>query len=169
MRPLRKILNRCFISLFLAMICGFFWLNPTWEGIEKHIESKYPGVKNLDTARLKTMLEQGEEVILIDVRKKDEFSVSHLPRSQHIESPQKVRFEKNKSIVVYCSVGIRSAKFAETLGELGYTRVQNLRGSIFEWGNKGYPLVSANGPTIKVHPYNSIWGRLLLPELHQYQ
>jgi 3-mercaptopyruvate sulfurtransferase SseA len=70
--------------------------------------------------------------------------------------------------VVYCSVGYRSAIVAAQLQALGYSNVLNLRHSIFEWAEKGYPLLNEAGDTNKVHPYNRAWGALIDASYHFY-
>ena len=42
----------------------------------------------------------------------------------------------------------------------------NLRGSLFEWANKGYPLEQDGKNTHKAHPYNAKWGQFLDKKLH---
>ena len=68
---------------------------------------------------------------------------------------------KNKTIVVYCSIGYRSEKIAEKLRRKGYT-VFNLYGGIFDWKNKGNTVVDSLGNTTeKVHAYNEAWSKWL--------
>ena len=71
------------------------------------------------------------------------------------------------TVVVYCSVGYRSAAMVERLMKLGVKNAFNLEGSIFEWANSGKPVVNDQGMTKGVHPYNDYWGQLLKRELHQ--
>ena len=47
----------------------------------------------------------------------------------------------------------------------GYTQVQNLERSIFQWANEHRPLVHDGERVTKVHPYTDGWGRLLAPEV----
>lgn len=152
----------------LLLLCGFFWNKPTWQEINRTLERKYPTVSNIDTDSLKESFEQQKIPVLIDVREENEFAVSHLPTAVNIASVDKVLFPHESPIVVYCSVGLRSAEFAKQLEGRGYTQVLNLRGSIFEWGNKGYPLRQGEAVVKVVHPYNKKWGTLLNQELHQY-
>ncbi len=63
---------------------------------------------------------------------------------------------------------LRSAKFAKTLNQRGYAHVFNLRGSIFEWANNGYPLKRGEQIVSVVHPYNKKWGSLVKKSLHAY-
>jgi len=64
-------------------------------------------------------------------------------------------------IVVYCSVGVRSARLARALSATGAKQVFNLRGGIFEWANRGLPLVGPAGPARSVHGYDAEWAVLL--------
>jgi rhodanese-related sulfurtransferase len=105
--------------------------------------------------------------VLIDVRSPEEYAVSHIPGAvsaarfeQQVATLRRVG--ANRLVVLYCSVGWRSAQAAENLIKSGATNVRNLDGSIFEWANENRPLVDhANAPTAFVHPYNETWGRLL--------
>jgi len=67
---------------------------------------------------------------------------------------------KDTPIVVYCSIGYRSEKIGEKIQKLGFTKVYNLYGSIFEWVNQDNPVVDSNNkPTDKVHTYNKKWSK----------
>ncbi len=167
----------CFSALLL-LLSGFFWSDPSWEQVNATIDRQYPSVKNIDIDSLRALLAEGNKsnkgnkgknFILLDVRDADEFAVSHLPNAVNIHETSKVNYPKDTPIVVYCSVGLRSADFAEKLGDLGFTEIMNLRGSIFAWGNKGYPLMRGSTTVHVVHPYNKRWGKLLKPELHSYR
>jgi rhodanese-related sulfurtransferase len=166
---MKRFSHLAFLLPLLLLLCGFFWSNPTWEQVNSTIDQKYPSVENIDVNDLKTSLDQGHLFILIDVREEDEFAVSHLPNSINITKAAAVHYPKDTPIIVYCSVGVRSADFAEKLGDLGFTKVLNLRGSIFAWGNKGYPLIRGNRAVSVVHPYNKKWEKLLNRELHMYR
>jgi len=152
----------------LLLLCGFFWNNPTWEQVNTTIDRKYPSVNSINVTKLKTFLDQGKFFVLIDVRE-EEFAVSHLPTAVNIQNPTAVHYPKDTPIVVYCSVGVRSANFAVKLHDFGFTSILNLRGSIFAWGNKSYPLFRGNTAVSVVHPYNKNWGKLLNRELHMYK
>ncbi len=71
--------------------------------------------------------------------------------------------DKNELIVVYCSIGLRSAKIAQQLKDEGYTNVFNLYGGIFEWKNNNFLVFDLNGQkTEKVHVYNKYWSKWLI-------
>ena len=108
-------------------------------------------------------LNRQSNILVLDARERTEYDVSHLPNAVFIgyNSFEKKTLDtvpKDKPIVVYCSIGYRSEKIGEKLKKMGYTKVYNLYGSIFEWLNQGYPVVDKNGqPTNKVHTYNKAW------------
>lgn len=108
---------------------------------------------------------QEEDIVLLDARKLKEYKTSHLPGAKHIgflniEQATLETIPKDSKIVLYCSIGYRSEKVAEKLQEQGYTNVQNLYGSIFEWVNQGHEVVNQKEvPTSKVHTYNKKWSQ----------
>jgi rhodanese-related sulfurtransferase len=65
---------------------------------------------------------------------------------------------KNATIVVYCSIGVRSERIGEKVQKLGYTNVYNLYGGIFEYKNNDGKVVNdQNKITDSVHTYNKKW------------
>ena len=59
-------------------------------------------------------------------------------------------------------MGYRSEKIGEQLKKMGYQRVYNLYGGIFEWTNRSLPLVNkTEAPTKQVHAYDKNWGQWL--------
>ncbi len=138
------------------------------EKLLAEIRKKYPDVPQLSTARLAAWLEDTsrEAPLLIDARTQKEYRVSHLPGARRAEPGPSLdslltEVPTNTPVVVYCSVGVRSSKMAESLMARGYTRVFNLEGSLFKWANEERPL--AEGDDGVVHPYNRRWGKYLEP------
>lgn len=105
------------------------------------------------------------EVVILDAREMDEYETSHLPGASYVgykdfDSSRLDELPKDTTIVVYCSVGYRSEKIGERLQALGYQKVYNLYGSIFEWVNRGKPVIDGQGKkTRTVHTYNKKWSR----------
>ncbi len=154
---------------FLPVITGFsFGRVATWSQINNKLDSAFPQVKNISTHELHDMLEEQENFVLLDVRAKEEFQISRISSALHVSTPTEVSYPKKTKIIIYCSVGYRSARIADRLRKVGFSNVFNLRGSIFEWANKGFLLIDGESPTFYVHPYNKKWGALLKPELHRY-
>jgi predicted sulfurtransferase len=68
---------------------------------------------------------------------------------------------KERSIVVYCSVGYRSSELADKLQEKGFKEVYNLEGSIFKWANEGREIYQDDQLVNTVHPFNGRWKQFL--------
>jgi rhodanese-related sulfurtransferase len=85
--------------------------------------------------------------VLIDVRSPEEHAAGFIPgtdlnidfreiKTRHRE----IGVPLDEHIVVYCQSGHRSNIAAETLADLGYTHVYNVRGSMNAWVEAGYPV-----------------------------
>jgi rhodanese-related sulfurtransferase len=135
--------------------------------IKRLIRRKFPTVKWLNTKQLVEWLRDRTQPqpLLLDARTQAEYQISHLPQAQRIDpyhpNLAEIAVDKNAPVVVYCSVGYRSARIAQQLERAGFTHVYNLEGSIFQWANEGNPVFLCDRPTVRVHPYNANWGRLL--------
>jgi len=125
---------------------------------------------------VKDLYKNKSKYLILDTRKKEEYTVSHIPNA--IWSNEKLDAsafakaypDKSQSIVVYCSIGVRSEKFGESLQKLGYTNVYNLYGSIFSWKNKGYTVVNyQKKPTDSVHVYSKEWAKYLKTGIKVYK
>ena len=136
-----------------------------WTLIKQLIHRQFPQVQNVSTAKLASWLvDELPPPVLIDVRQGEEYAVSHLPNARHlttVEAIQQADIPIDATVVLYCSVGYRSARLAAKLQAAGYKNVMNLDGSIFEWYNQGHPVVADDQPVQQVHPYNRTWGLLL--------
>lgn len=120
---------------------------------------------SVPTISVQELHNNAENYVLLDAREEEEFNVSHIEGARYIgfdNWDEKVlnSIDKDQPIVIYCSIGYRSEKIGEKLLEKGFTNVQNLYGSIFEWVNRGYPIVDLEGnSTSDIHGYNRLWGR----------
>lgn len=156
----------CLISLLFIFQSPSKAQSYSWSAVYSLIESRFPQIPTVDIDVLETW-KQSTEVLLIDVREREEFLISHLLGAQNRTSISDFQhIPKDKRMVLYCSVGYRSAKLVETLQREGYTQVYNLKGSIFAWANAGKPVYQTETTTTFVHPYNEIWGQLLHKKYH---
>lgn len=144
----------------------------TWPAVKRLIRERFPEVSQVSTTELSEWLNTPGSAppLLLDARTPEEWAVSHLPgallattEGQALVELQGV--EKEHLIVVYCSVGYRSAALAQQLISRGFTNVHNLEGSIFAWANEGRPVYQGERTVRQVHPYNKVWGQLLNREL----
>jgi sulfur-carrier protein adenylyltransferase/sulfurtransferase len=88
-----------------------------------------------------------DEVILVDVREKNEWDESYIPGAIHIPRGfLELRIEetvpnKDKQVVLYCAGGTRSMFAGLTLKQMGYENVVSMAGGISQWKNSGLPVV----------------------------
>jgi rhodanese-related sulfurtransferase len=133
------------------------------------INRKYPTVALLTTKELAQWLnaQSKPQPILLDARSEAEYQLSHLQQAERIDpyhpNLEAITISKDMPIVVYCSVGYRSARIAQQLQQAGFSHVYNLEGSIFQWANEKRPVYKNDCPTTLVHPYDKLWGQLLNP------
>jgi rhodanese-related sulfurtransferase len=137
-------------------------------GLASWLARKFPDVASIDVPALARWLDDRSlsPPVLVDVRTRAEQAVSTLPGALCVapeDAPADVlrRTEKARPIVVYCSVGVRSARLARALSAVGATDVFNLRGGIFDWANRGLPLSGPSGSAQRVHGYDAEWAVLL--------
>lgn len=100
---------------------------------------------------------------ILDAREKVEYEVSHLPEAKWVgydtfDLKNVSDLDKNKPVLVYCTVGARSQEIGKKLQNAGFTRVYNLYGGIIHWVNEDMPVVKNGNPTPKVHTYSKSWG-----------
>lgn len=119
----------------------------------------------LDVDDLKSDMDQ---YLILDAREEDEFNTSHIQGAHlvgydQLDLSSLEGISKDTKIVVYCSIGYRSEKVGEKIMALGFRKVYNLYGSIFEWANRNYPLEDVNDSnTLEVHTYNKKWSQWLI-------
>ncbi|MEO0971353.1 MAG: rhodanese-like domain-containing protein, partial [Cyanobacteria bacterium J06639_18] len=101
----------------------------------------------------------------------EEYELSHLKTAELFTSVQDLLKDVtchvstfHTPIVVYCSIGYRSADVVNSLVKAGFSHVFNLSGGIFQWVNEERPIFQKNQSVKSVHPYNKVWGKLLKPE-----
>ena len=85
------------------------------------------------------ILENSDNYILVDVRTQAEYEESHLKgailidiKDAHFKENAMKQLPKDKTIMVYCRSGRRSAQAAGALAADGY-QVINLKGGIMAW------------------------------------
>jgi len=155
---MRRILILIILTLFSIVIYSQKVKQKTYHAL---INSVYK--KDIPLIFADTLSNNLSDFTLLDTRSKTEFDISHIANAKYIgyedfDMKSMDEVEKDKNIVVYCSVGFRSQDIAQKLQEKGFTNVHNLYGGIFEWKNLNYSIVDGqNNVTDSVHTYNKIW------------
>ncbi len=141
----------------------------TWEYVSNMIKARFPHVPEKTIPELIQLKKDQHPIFLIDARAKKEFDVSHIKEAINLTDTKALQsrgIAKEALIIVYCSVGVRSAKLVSELNTAGYHNSFNLKGSIFAWANSGHLLYRHGKKTDRVHPYNKKWGVLLKEKYH---
>jgi len=112
------------------------------DGADDSITKPFPPSELIDRI-------ESAEVALFDVRNPAEWNAGHIAQAQHVflgsltESMD--QFSKDKTNLIQCRSGARSAVAASILQAAGY-RVMNLTGGIIAWNQAGLQVVTANEP-----------------------
>lgn len=94
--------------------------------------------KQITPKEAKTMMDEQEDYILLDVRAQEEFDEGHIegaiviPDTEIADRAQDELTDKEYTILVYCRSGRRSKIAAQTLADLGYTNIYEF-GGIMDW------------------------------------
>jgi adenylyltransferase/sulfurtransferase len=91
----------------------------------------------LTAADLKSKLDRGDDVYVLDVREPNEYQICRIDGATLIplgELPNRTaELDRDREMIVHCKMGGRSANAVALLQERGFTRVSNLKGGILAW------------------------------------
>ncbi len=105
-------------------------------------------IRETTVDEVKTRLDRGEKLNLVDVREDSEWVKAHVPGAVHlgkgvIERDIEAHFPDSATpLILYCGGGYRSALAADNLQKMGYTNVLSMDGGFRGWREKGYPLAT---------------------------
>jgi len=97
----------------------------------------------------KKIASEGER-ILLDVRTPGEFGERHLAGALNIDyngsdfDSRIGNLDKTQSVYIYCLSGGRSAAAAQTLLDIGFTKVYEMQGGISRWIAENHPVEAGN-------------------------
>ncbi|NTU78559.1 MAG: rhodanese-like domain-containing protein [Chloroflexales bacterium] len=100
---------------------------------------------NISVQDLKSALDSGEKLLLLDVRTPEEYTGDgHVAGSLLIPVDQVQarlgELPKDTPIVCICRSGNRSRVACETLAANGYAGLRNVEGGMRAWASAGYPI-----------------------------
>jgi rhodanese-related sulfurtransferase len=105
---------------------------------------------HVDTQGADDLIQQNvdnTDFYLIDVRTAEEFKAGHLANANYIDFYQKdfisqlEKLDKDKTYLLYCRTGRRSANALEMMKKLGFNEAYNMKGGITQWIKEGRPIV----------------------------
>jgi len=110
-----------------------------------------------------------DEIVLVDVREKNEWDEGYIPGALHIPRGYlELRIEetvpdKDKQVVLYCAGGTRSMYAGLTLKQMGYEHVVSMSGGFSQWKNNSLPYVQPR--TLSQSQLKRYSRHLLVPEV----
>ncbi len=118
-------------------------------------------VGQMTAKKLKKMLDNGDDVIVLDVREAKQRAEGNIPADDFNKENfiaitrgnlewkvQKKIKDTNALIVTFCRSGGRGALAAQVLRQLGYKRATTLKGGLKGWTKAGYPIQTGVGLTV---------------------
>ena len=117
----------CLFALLLVTGCG----NKD-QKVAEQSENGSNTVQAITCAKMKQMLDEEKDVVLIDVRSKEEYETQHLSKAINIPNERIKTITENEDItkdtkiIVYCRSGARSKNSANELINMGYKNVYDL-------------------------------------------
>ncbi len=152
-------MKQTLLYIFILSFCVCGAQQTLSELLKKHNSGEIPYYSVKELAMPKT------DAVILDARELKEFNTSHIKNAIHVgfndfdlNIINKTLKDKNQTIVVYCSLGIRSETIALQIKKAGYNNVYNLYGGIFEWKNKGFKVYNnEDKDTENVHVFSEEW------------
>ncbi|MFQ5412056.1 MAG: rhodanese-like domain-containing protein [Phycisphaerae bacterium] len=111
---------------------------------------------------------EGQRAIVVDVRRTEEYAISHLNGARSLPLSRLQRdgwpedWPTDRPIIAYCTIGYRSGIAAKRLEEEGLD-ARNLMGGIIGLAEADQPLVNDSGMTWAVHTWSDGYAWLLPP------
>ncbi len=101
-------------------------------------------VPEITPRELKTRLDRGDDLFILDVREPHEYQICNL--NGHLiplgELPRRVHeLDSSREMVAHCRSGKRSAEAVDFLKKAGFRKIFNLKGGILAWSDEVDPNV----------------------------
>ena len=94
-----------------------------------------------------THLINQRHAVIVDIRRKEDFAMGHLPKAKHIpfdiltDKISNLTRNKETPVIVVCNNGIQSARACAMIQKAGYAQVGTLADGIQGWQKAGLPLI----------------------------
>lgn len=93
------------------------------------------GIRTVDAAGVTKAQEAGAQIV--DVRTSGEYQLGHIPGAINVPVDEVAQaaasWDKNKTYVVYCATGSRSAAAVATMQSMGFTNIDHFDAGIQAW------------------------------------
>lgn len=121
-----------------------------------------PEIKEVFPWDAEEMLEQNNDILLVDIREPNEYEGAYIPNAILVPRgileascdwgysdtiPELVK-ARDKTVIVICRSGNRSALAAHTMQRMGYNDIYSLKTGVKGWNDADLPLVNAEGEEV---------------------
>ena len=139
------------IALFALSICEY----GSWDIGQIMRSNSAPTITAAQIRDFQNDEQSKDQIVVVDVRSKDETDVSVIPGAlTQSEFEESASEHMGKTIVVYCTIGVRSGRYASKLIQEGWD-ARNYEGSILDWCENKFPLATYDGKATKrVHTFS---------------
>ncbi len=134
------------LVLLVALVCS------GCTGVQSAPSNAAAGFTDLTVEESKQKIDEFRDrptdLTILDVRTPTEFERERLRDAVNLDVSAGVfrdrvaRLDRNKTYLVYCQIGTRSAHAASIMAELGFSKVYNMKGGIAKWKDAGNPTVT---------------------------
>lgn len=103
-------------------------------------------IADITTQEASALIEENPDLIIIDVRTRAEFDSGHIENAINIDRNFETfrdeldNLDKDKTYLVYCAMGVRSANARDIMKELGFMEAYNMLDGINQWKADGLPI-----------------------------
>ncbi|MGC2420236.1 MAG: molybdopterin-synthase adenylyltransferase MoeB [Candidatus Acidiferrales bacterium] len=110
----------------------------------EEVSTTVSNVPEITPRELKTRLDRGDDIFILDVREPHEYQICNLggrliPLGEL--SRRAAELDSSREIVAHCRSGKRSAEAVEFLRHAGFRKIWNLKGGILAWADEVDPSV----------------------------
>ena len=142
------------------------------------IAETVPLIRELFPWDVESLMDTEPELLLLDVRERNEFEALHIRGSLNIprgiletaceygyeETEPVLASARDREIVVICRSGNRSALAALSMQVLGYRKVSSLKTGLKGWTDAELPLIDGDGNPVSVDEAEDFFIPRLSPE-----
>ncbi|MEO5336426.1 MAG: rhodanese-like domain-containing protein [Magnetospirillum sp. WYHS-4] len=118
----------------------------------KYLPRLTAGVPFVEPQAVKKLMDEGKDVVVVDVRTAGEFtgSLGHIPGAINLTPgdlkeriglvAEKLEAYKNEPVFVLCRTENRAPGGARVLKQAGFTNVAVVKGGMARWNREGFPV-----------------------------
>jgi rhodanese-related sulfurtransferase len=130
------------------------------QSLYQSVLKEFPDVPDITVEEVRSLQARSENWVIIDVRPENERRVSTIPGAITIDEWERRKPSgRSPIVIVYCTIGYRSASTARLLRDRGVD-ARNLAGGVLAWSDAGLEFVNDGTKTKRVHVYGRRWNIL---------